>query len=318
VTEDILLRLIDSVQSNPDTSENALLRAKRYEQDLADMRMLKGKIRLKQNRPVDALHELRLALPSSAQPSEVYLDIGLANISLGEFDVAKSAFKHALRLDSLSKGALFNMGNLYYAQKDYDSAYVYYKQTSERFPEFKYPLLYLGNIETFRENFKKAIAYYSEYIALDSTSEEAYFRRAVLFSEIRDWNRAITDWNMALQLNENNSEAWRNRGLAYFQQMDYEKALKDFNQSITLKPEPYTYMNRGYTHYLLNNFTQALEDLNLGLKDLPDYQLGYYFRALTKLSLKDKTGACEDLKIALEKGMTEDEVTDKKLRRLCL
>lgn len=318
VTEDILLRLIDSLQTNPETSERATLRARRYDQDLADMRMLKGKIRLKQNRPVDALHELRQALPSSPQPAEIYLDIGLANISLGELDEAKSAFQKALALDPQNKGAMFNMGNLYYAQEEYDSAFVFYERTHNSFPELKWPLLYLGNISTFRENYEKAISFYSDYIALDSTSEEAYFRRAVLFSEIRDWNRAIADWDMTLQFDDENSEAWRNRGLAFFQRMDYQKALEDFNQSITLKPEPYTYMNRGYTQYLLGNYELALEDLDLGLKELPDYQLGYYFRALTKLSLKDKKGACSDLGIALEKGLTEDEVTDKKLRRLCL
>jgi tetratricopeptide (TPR) repeat protein len=317
VTEDILMRYIDSVRSKPSLTDQEVKRARRYERDLADIRMLKGKIRLKQNRPVDALHELRQALTDSEKPEEVLLDIGLANVSLGEYQEAKNAFQQTLSLDPGNKGALFNLGNLYYTLKEYDSARVYYEQTHAQYPNLKWPLMYLGNIYTVERKFAEAIPYYSAYIKLDSMSEEAYFKRAVLYSELRQWDEAIADWNKTLAINENLHEAWKNRGLAHFQQKDYDKALADFSKSIELQPESYTYINRGYTHYLLGNFQEALNDLDKGLEELSEYPLGYYFRALSKSRLKDKEGACEDLSRALKQGLKKEEVLDKKLRKLC-
>ncbi len=318
VTEDILNRYIDSVRTTGEVSETDIARARRYERDLADIQMLKGKIRLKQNRPVDALHDLNQALRHSDRKSDVYIDIGLANISLGEYDAASKSFHSSLRLDPENKGALFNLGNLFYALKEYDSAQYYYKKTSEHYPDLKWPLLYLGNIATRDQQYDSAILYYSNFIAMDSTSEEAYFRRAVLYSEMRQWENAIEDWNRALALDEADSEALRNRGLAYFQRKEYDLALKDFNQSIALDPEPYSFINRGYTYYLLREYEKALSDLNHGLSELPDYGLGYYLRALTQRALKNTEKACADLQKALENGFEENDVQDRKLRKSCL
>lgn len=318
VTEDILTRFIDSVRTREPVTDNDIARARRYARDLADLHMLKGKIRLKQNRPVDALHDLNQALEASDRKSDVMIDIGLAHISLGEYDEANAAFKASLETEPDNKGALFNLGNLFYALKEYDSARHYYQRTQTLYPELKWPLLYLGNIATGQQEYDSAIHYYTRFIALDTTTAEAYFRRAVLYSETRRWENAISDWDQVLAIDDGDAEAWRNRGLAWFQLEKYEQALADFNRSIDLDPEAYTYINRGYTHYLLKNYDNALADLNTGLATLPEYGLGYYLRALTQLKQKDQDAACQDLQRALENGFSQDDVRDKKLRKRCL
>ncbi|MEO1099027.1 MAG: hypothetical protein AAFX57_14945, partial [Bacteroidota bacterium] len=79
--------------------------------------------------------------------------------------------------------------------------------------------------------------------------------------------------------------------------------------------QAYTEINRGYSHYLVNDLKQALMDLDNGIKKMPRYYFGYYFRALVHLQLKNRKQACNDAKHAAALGMAESAMDDLVLKK---
>ncbi len=308
ITEDILLRKMDSLQLKEDLSKEDQERDLRYKTDMSSLHHFKGKIRLRQHRAFDALEEFDKALEYAPDSASVLLDAGLAYVELNQPDKAKEVFTNVIETDSGNAGGYFNMGNVFYNEGQYDSAKYYYEKTTAADPEFTWAYLFLGEINTRTKLYEKAVDNYTEYLLIEK-SESVYFKRAVLYAELRNWESSLNDWDSVLAINPENAEAYRNRGLSYFQIQEYKAAIADFDKALLIDQDPYTYINRGYSYYLINEPRKALEDLDEGLSQLPEYALGFYLRALTYEQLRKRKRACEDLQRALDLGMDSSEIS---------
>lgn len=315
VSEDILLRKLDSLRVGESPTGDDFLRLETFHSDKSDLYMLKGKIRMKQVRFEDAYREFEKALDNAPLPSLVHQNLGVALIQQGKTEEAVQEFQLAVTLDPANTAALMNLGTIYFRKEEYVSASFFYIRALEIDPWEIDAYNYLGSMATIRGDYDEAQAYYTGYLE-KVKSEEIYFKRAVIKAELRDWESSIDDWDQVLLMNVQNNEAYRNRGLCYFQLQDYSTAIQDFNMAISLSNEPYTYINRGYCYYLVDEPKMALEDLNYGLTKIPDYAMGYYFRSLTYRRLKKKKQACADLETAINLGMSETEI-DKDLLGAC-
>lgn len=209
----------------------------------------------------------------------ILIDTGLAYLLESQPDAAKQSFLHSIKIRPDQPGAYFNLGNLYYNDNAYDSAEFYYSTCVRREPSFVQAHLMLGEINTRQKQYEEAIGNYSDYLRYKS-SEEVYFKRAVLYAELRNWVRSLDNWDTVLLLNPENGDAWRNRGLSNFQEQNYAAAISDFTQALAFDEDPYTYINRGYSYYLMGQTKEAIADYDIGLPQLPRYALGHYLRAL--------------------------------------
>ena len=64
----------------------------------------------------------------------------------------------------------------------------------------------------------------------------------------------IDDYNKAVRLKPNDAEVYHDRGLVYSYMREYEKAIKDFTEAIRLKPDhAAAYGNRGATYFTMGN-----------------------------------------------------------------
>lgn len=323
ITDNFLSRedkILSGHEPSLGTKKTAELQTKRdqYLKDKADAHHLKGLIRLKQLRHEDALLEFDLALETDTANYSLYFDKAMVLLEKGNTREARSYLHKAMQSPSLKSKALFSLGNSFYKEKKLDSALFYYEAVTKVNPLFKLAYQYRGLVLTEVQRYHQAAQAYTEFIQLDSTSEEVLFRRAVIYNELREMSKALDDWNSVLTLNAKNQEALRNRGLTHFQLGEYRNAIADFDTALELAPEQsYTRINRGYSYYLLNEPEKALTDLNIGIKQMPRYYLGRYFRALVYLQKRKKKEACRDLKRAMELGMKEADV-DRILIKKCL
>ena len=312
ITEDILLRKTDSLKAQ---SEIDPTRMARYKADLSSLYFFKGKIRLKQRRGDDALRAFNRALKQGGDSAAILIDTGLAYLLESKPEAAKQSFLHSIKIRPDQPGAYFNLGNLYYNDNVYDSAEFYYSTCVRREPSFVQAHLMLGEINTRQKEYEEAIGNYSDYLRYKS-SEEVYFKRAVLYAELRNWVRSLDNWDTVLILNPENGDAWRNRGLSNFQEQNYAAAISDFTQALEFDEDPYTYINRGYSYYLMGQTKEAIADYDIGLPQLPRYALGHYLRALAHYQRRKKRLACADLSKAMELGMEEQDM-DKGLLGYC-
>lgn len=96
----------------------------------------------------------------------------------------------------------------------------------------------------------------------------------------------------------------------------YNEAIKCFN--ILLKDDPLNYevyTLRGRAYHGLELFERAKKDYSLGLKINKSYADGYYYLALTEISLEDIDEAIVDFEIAAELGNKKAEQLLKKYFR---
>jgi tetratricopeptide (TPR) repeat protein len=84
-----------------------------------------------------------------------------------------------------------------------------------------------------------------------------------------------------------------------------EAALRDLDEALRINPKfADAYQNRGVIKNALKLFSEALADFNQALKLNPDNGGIHLGRGISKFYLGDKTGACEDWRMASARGAT--------------
>ncbi|MBV8188947.1 MAG: tetratricopeptide repeat protein [Alphaproteobacteria bacterium] len=124
----------------------------------------------------------------------------------------------------------------------------------------------------------------------------AFYNRAGIYKERKDYDRAISDYGEAIKLDPQYVNAFLNRGTAYDAKGDSDASAADFGRVIELKPDdPVAYYDRGYIRcWKKHDYDGAIADLSkaidLGLRDAPTY----LYRALAYHNKKDYRRAIAD------------------------
>jgi len=155
----------------------------------------------------------------------------------------------------------------------------------------------LGIEQILAQNFKEAIALFTQSIDSKINIPEGYANRCLARLQLHEYDLALADCTIAIN-SPNNSESFLNRGLAYYNLGKYSQAIADFDQVLTTNNSDFrAYYNRGLAKFALNQLSQAIADYDLALYDLalnvtgqnlPEIQSEIYNeRGLTYFYLKD-------------------------------
>jgi signal peptidase I len=118
-----------------------------------------------------------------------------------------------------------------------------------------------------RKQFKKALIDISKSIELNDKDSVYFSDRAVIYYILGDYNNALDDLNKAVDFNPKSASVYNNRGSLKGFLGDYENALYDYNMSIQLDPkDEEVYYNRALVHEQLGNINEAIKDYNKFLK----------------------------------------------------
>jgi tetratricopeptide (TPR) repeat protein len=115
-------------------------------------------------------------------------------------------------------------------------------------------------------DFEKAIAQFSEAIAVNPRDYRYYSDRGVAHKMAGNLDLAILDYNKALEIKPNYTNALNNRGLAYLDQGNYDLAVRDFTEALKqggLEGKIYTnlglaYLRRGEHPMAVKSFDKAM------------------------------------------------------------
>lgn len=298
----------------PDSSRQV----RQFITDQAHVHHLKATVRQRQNRPIDAEHEFRRALQLNPTSSRILLDLAILLSEQGRYVETKQLLKEAISHNNAAIAPRMNLASLYTNLQETDSALFYFKEVIEIDSTYKWSYMSLANLQTSMQDYGSALGNYSKLLVLDSTSAEGYYRRATTYMELGQYKNAIEDWTQLVILQPKESEHYRNRGLTFFQMSIFDEAITDFSTALELDPQqPYTQINLGYSLYLAGKPKQALQEIEEGLKIVPNYNLGYYFQALVYLQLRKKKKSCQSLNKAIELGLPDSDI-DRSLFSKCL
>lgn len=102
---------------------------------------------------------------------------------------------------------------------------------------------------------------------------------------------------------------YKHRGMAYFAVNKYEEAMKDFDQSILYDPKAFrTYYYKGIVYYIEKKYQESIDCFSQSLL-LNDFQAHTHFRrAMSYYKINDFDNAVEDLNAAMSLGIKESEI----------
>lgn len=119
-----------------------------------------------------------------------------------------------------------------------------------------------------------------------------YYRRATLWAEKRDDERAIADFTQAIGLDARDARAYNDRGIVWRRKGDEARALADFSDAIRLDDRyAIAYNNRGTVQ---PDPARAIADYDAAIRLKPGYGAAYFNRASVRLARGESEPALAD------------------------
>ena len=191
-------------------------------------------------------------------------------------------------------------GKNYYNQKLYNEAISEFSNALEIDPNNAEAYEYKGCSYYFIENIEKALENLNLAIELNPNSSNSFCYRGACYCSlqkqaissevisfnkpttfgfkgytfdkvsINDIQKCISDENKAIELDKNNLQAYHMRGVANYWLENYEQALTDLNKVIKECPNEDSYDIRSRIYYFTNNYESAIKDCTEVIKLNPN------------------------------------------------
>ena len=125
----------------------------------------------------------------------------------------------------------------------------------------------------------------------------------ITWKQVGYWQNSITLYDHTLKVTDYNWLIYNNRCVAYYVLDNYSQAIDDCSKAIEIKPSYVeAYINRGNAYNYLGNYKQAIEDYGRAIDIRPNYAEAYNRRGAAYLSQGNKELGCRDSQKACELG----------------
>ncbi|HWB58198.1 MAG TPA: tetratricopeptide repeat protein, partial [Chthoniobacteraceae bacterium] len=147
----------------------------------------------------------------------------------------------------------------------------------------------------------EALEDYASAIKMNPKYWQAYARRAGIYSQRKEYDKAIADLDKVLQGNPRDGASLIARGRAYDGKKDRQNALKDFNQALKVAAKnANAWFYRGNIENDLDQDENAVRDFTEALRLDPTFNGAYYNRALAWKDLHQYQKAIADFSKFIE------------------
>ena len=134
---------------------------------------------------------------------ESWFNLGLKQVSAGEFDKAIVSWEKALKIDPNLSEAWHNRGSA------------------------------LGRLG----EYEKAVKSFQQALKIDPNNDRAWNDCAHALYQLQQWSDAVISWSNALKIMPANHLFWYNRGCALEQLENWTEAIISYEKSLEIKPD---------------------------------------------------------------------------------
>jgi tetratricopeptide (TPR) repeat protein len=145
--------------------------------------------------------------------------------------------------------------------------------TKERAFKNDSSLYYLiGEIYCEKDEYDKAIEFYSQAIELNPKYDSAYYDMGNAYYNLKEYDNAITAYQKAIDINLKYADVYNNMGLAYDELKEYDNAIEAYQKAIDINTQDYkAYSNMGLTYYNLKEYDKAIEAYQKAIEINPKF-----------------------------------------------
>ena len=243
------------------------------------------------------------------QTADEYYNMGVEKYNNGRYTEAIKLYDLAILVDPNNSSYYINRGvakgalnNKIGAMDDYNKAIKINKPTVNIY------LAYYdrANIKYENKNYNEAIKDFNASIELNSNYSNSYMDRGTCYYILNKKELAMSDYNKAIEINyptEKIYYAYFNRALIKKDYEDYNGAINDFTIVIQLNPNHAdSYAQRCFCNFWLKNYDLIFLDINKAIEISPMNGQYYFEKGIFEINLKQKDKGCADLRKAGELG----------------
>ncbi len=157
-----------------------------------------GEIRMRQDRPEDAIQALEIGLAGAPQNTTLLNKMASALLQIGKDSLAMEELDKSLHIDSIQRWPLRMRGMLYLAKKEYEKANTDFERLMKFFPLDEASYKGLGQIQAIKGNSKEALELYSKALSIKG-DEETWFYKITIEIESGNLNEAEEDLRYAMK-----------------------------------------------------------------------------------------------------------------------
>ena len=229
---------------------------------------------------------------------------------------------------------LIELGILFIAETDYQSAIASYDKTLELKPDdykaWNIRGIALKNLGRYEEaiasydksleikpdydrvwhnrgialknlgRYEEAVASYDKALQLKPDGDEDWYNRGIALGNLGRYEEAIASYDKALQFKPNDDQAWNNRGVALGNLGRYEEAIASYDKALQFKlDKDQAWYNRGVVLGNLGRFKEAIASYDKSLEIKPDKHEAFYNKACCYALQAKPEAAVENLKIVI-------------------
>lgn len=175
---------------------------------------------------------------------------------------SKGLDKSSNKIKERIKAAYLGMGDYYLENKRMNEA-IYYYNSAIPYGISAFDInKYIGNYYFDKDNYFKAIEYFSKALS-NKNDAEIYLKRGYAKSKMKDYDGAVSDYNKAIGYNKNFKLAYWERAQVLFEQKKYSIAFNDYVKYSSLdKKDAAAQYNAGICLYNTGKKQAALPYLN--------------------------------------------------------
>jgi tetratricopeptide (TPR) repeat protein len=201
----------------------------------------------------------------------------------------------------------FQKGNSYFKQSNFRDAIIEFDKAINLNPNFIDAYGDRGASKANLGQYQDAILDYEKADSLGMKSSMLYSNWGYAYYQLKEPEKALPLLEKAIDIDPNNGNAYRWRGEIKYDKNDNKGAAQDYTKAINANPNSSNYFARGLAHYYLKDYKKAIQDMDKAIELNPNAAQYYFDRGDAKELFNDFNGACQDWKIAKEKGYNVPE-----------
>jgi len=256
---------------------------------------------LNQGRMVEARQNLQKVVNLNAKHFDAFHIMGIIAAQDKEFEVAKSLFENAIKLNPNKAAFYCNLGNVLKELNSFEKAIEYYNMAIKLKKD--YAMAYLNQSLAYFElkNFYAALNSCKQAINIKEDYAEAYYNQGNILDELKLFDEALKSYEKAIELNQVYAEGYLGRGNVFKELKKFDEALKSYDKAIEIKNDyAKAYFNRGNLLNEIKRFDEALKNYDKAIEINQLYAEAYSNKAVLLNDMKRFDEAIKNYDKAIE------------------
>ena len=214
----------------------------------------------------DSLKEIQKLINNF--PDDFFLEnfYGVINLNIKNLDIAEKYFNLSIKHNSEFAPSYFNLGKVYYIQKNYEQAIEFFLKSLDFDKNNKEIYYNLAQAFVKKRDYKKVLYYLETCLKLDSSYFPCVYLIAWTYHQLKNYEKAIFFYNNSLRLKQS-EEVYNGLGLIYKELKLLDLALENYHKSLLVNKKYSPAINNiGVVLMEKNLFFDAVEYFNQYLK----------------------------------------------------